>query len=348
MTNRFELEDYHYIASCLIEELELLSGKTILLLGGSGFLGTAFKKFFLYLNGHILQKPCHVISVDNYIKGTSAITDEIKNPHLESIFHNVILPLNEKLEGRKIDFIINCSGNASPKQYEKFPYETIDVSITGVKNLLDLAKVKGAKILNFSSSEVLGTPPDEEIPTSESSVSRLDAMNRRAPYDVSKLMIETLSFLAHERGVNCKIIRPFNIIGYFNKDDFRVIPNFFKKVFHDEKIEVYEPGTQTRTFCFYSDFIVGALKVLLKGESILYHIGNPNNEVSMIDLARKIANLFGKPKLIELVPAPLVYKTEPKRRCPSIEKAKLELGYRPHVDLDEMLVKIRKWAIKTY
>lgn len=346
-----EILDMRYMAMTLGPQISQMAGKTVLLLGGSGFLGTSFKKFLLYLNGHFspfMAHPCRIISVDNYIKGTTSLTEEINDPYLTSIQHNVILPLQEKLVGQDIHYIINCSGNASPKQYERFPYETIDVSITGVKNVLQLALERNAKVLNFSSSEVLGTPPDNEIPTSEEAVSRLHALNRRAPYDVSKLMIETLSFLAHERGTKCKIIRPFNVIGYFNKDDFRVIPNYLKKVRNGEKIEVYQPGTQTRTFCFYTDFIIGAFKVLLDGTDILYHIGNSDNEISMLGLAHKIAGLYSRPDLVSLVPTPLVYQTEPKRRCPSITKAKMELGYSPKISLDEMLRKIHVWAELTY
>lgn len=343
--------DFQYIIKNMMSDLGPLSGSNILLVGGSGFLGTAFKKFLIYLNNSgekFMYSPCKIISVDNYIKGTTTIADEIQDPHLTSIYHNVILPLDEKINGKKIDFVINCSGNASPKVYERYPYETIDVSIMGVRNLLMLAQQHRAKIVNFSSSEVLGTPPDDEIPTSEESPSRLHTLNRRAPYDVSKLMIEVLSFLEHEKGVDCKIIRPFNVIGYFNKEDFRVIPNYFKRIIHDEKIEVYRPGTQTRTFCFYSDFIIGVLKVLLYGSEILYHIGNSDNEISMIDLANQIAALYDRPDLVELVATPIVYKTEPKRRCPSTQKARHELGYYPQVGLSEMLSKIKSWADVEY
>lgn len=343
-----EIDDEIYMFSALKDVVHLFEGTTILLLGGSGFLGTSFKKFFLYLNSSALKVPCKIISVDNYIKGTTSMNDEVQDPNLTSIHHNVILPLNEKIGRRKIDYIINCSGNASPKQYEKYPYETIDVSITGVKNVLELAAQHKAKVVNFSSSEILGTPPDNEIPTTEESVSRLHSLNRRAPYDVSKLMIEVLSFLAYERGTDCKIIRPFNVIGYFNKDDFRVIPNYFNKVIHGHKIEVFAPGTQTRTFCFYTDFIIGTLLVLLKSKDILYHIGNSDNEISMIDLAYKVATLCGTPDLVSLVPTPLVYKTEPTRRCPSIQKARLELGYHPQVNINQMLSKIHSWVKRTY
>lgn len=351
MTTQFnqELDDQIYMAQSLDSVIREFEGKTILLLGGSGFLGTAFKIFFLYLNEKVLHVPCKIITVDNYIKGTTTLNEEITAPNLYPIHHNIILPIQEKLGARRIDFIINCSGNASPKQYERFPYETIDVSVAGVRNTLALAVEHGARVVNFSSSEVLGTPPDDEIPTTELSPARLHALNRRAPYDVSKLMIETLSFLSKERGADCKVIRPFNVIGYFNKDDFRVIPNYFKKVLAGQPIEVYEPGTQTRTFCFYSDFIIGTILVLLSaGDEILYHIGNSENEITMVDLANRVANICGRPDLVSMVPTPLVYKTEPRRRCPSIEKARKLLGYHPKVNIDQMLNKIHLWAKLTY
>jgi UDP-glucuronate decarboxylase len=111
---------------------------------------------------------------------------------------------------------------------------------------------------------------------------------------------------------------------------------------------VFSPGNQTRTFCFYSDFLIGTLKVLLDGKDLIYNIGNSENEISMIDLANKIAALENKPHLVELVETPEVYKHEPKRRCPSIEKAKKELNYNPSISLDEMLGKIHSWAKASY
>lgn len=344
-----ELDDYAYVVKSLGSKLARLEGASVLLLGGSGFLGSAFKKFFLYINAYVLSKPCRIVSVDNYIKGTSSITDEVLHESLVTIQHNIVLPMNEMFRKEKFDFIINCSGNASPKQYEKYPHETIDVSIVGTRNVFELAEEHNAKVVNFSSSEVLGTPPDDEIPSNEECIARLQAFNRRAPYDGSKFMIEVLSFLAKERGIDCKVIRPFNVVGYFDKNDYRVIPNYFKKVLAGEKIQVYEPGTQTRTFCFYSDFIIGTLLVLLKGKDILYHIGNSDNEISMINLAHQIADICGyPPETVVLAPTPIVYQTEPKRRCPSIEKAKQELGYCPTINLGRMLQKIRLWCTQTY
>lgn len=338
------------IKSIGIDTLEEFANKTILILGGSGFLGSLYKLFFLFCNKkNILSMPCKVISIDNYIKGTVTINDELKNENLEILNHDLTVPLSLKLNNKKIDFILNCSGNASPQQYEKFPLETMDISSIGTRHMLELALVHKAKILNFSSSEVLGTPEDKDIPTNEDVIPKIHSMNKRAPYDIGKLFIEGLSWtFKFKYNVDCKVVRPFNIIGRFHKNDYRVLPNYLNKILNDEIINVYKPGTQTRTFCYYTDFLVGTLLVLLRGENLLYHIGNDQNEINMYDLAIKIQNLVGKSNLVKLVETPEVYKHEPLRRCPSIEKAKNELGYNPSINIDDALNRIYEWAKINY
>lgn len=332
------------------DNLDKFAGKTILITGGSGFLGTFYKLFLIHSNNTGLISPaCKVISVDNYVKGTTTINDETVDANLTIFNHDLTIPLGVKLGNLDIHFIINCAGNAAPKNYETFPLETMEISTIGTKNLLELAMYKNAKILNFSSSEVLGTPADDQIPSDENVLPSIISMDKRSPYDVTKLYIETLSWVFKNKyGVDCKVIRPFNVIGRFSQNDYRVIPNFLNKISKNEKIEVFRPGTQTRTFCYYTDFIVGSLLVLLNAKDILYHVGNPDNEIGMYDLALKLEAICGKAGLVSLIDTPTLYKNEPKRRCPSIDKAKKELGYSPRITLDEMLTRIYQWSILNY
>lgn len=347
LSKEFEEDIINVIGFDILQEF---SGKTILILGGSGFLGSLYKLFFIHCNRkNILISPCKIISVDNYIKGTTTINDELVDENLESLNHDLTVPLSLKLNNKKIDFILNCSGNASPQQYEKYPLETMDISSVGTRHMLELALTHKAKILNFSSSEVLGTPEDKDIPTNEEVIPKIHSANKRGPYDIGKLFIEGLSWTFKTKyNVDCKVVRPFNVIGRFHKNDYRVIPNYLNKILNDEIINVYKPGTQTRTFCYYTDFLVGTILVLLKGENLIYHIGNDENEISMYDLAIKIQNLAGKTNLVKLVDTPEVYKHEPLRRCPSIEKAKSELKYQPKVDINEALNRIYTWAKLNY
>lgn len=332
------------------KNLSKFAGKKILLTGGSGFLGTMYKSFFIFCNNKgLINPPCHIISVDNYIKGTTTLNDETKDENLIILNHDLTTPLGLKLGKEKIDFIIGCAGYASPFLYKKYPLETMDISTIGIKHLFELAYNHKAKILNFSSSEVLGTPEDKDIPTNEEVIPSIKSLDYRSPYDVTKLYIETISWVFKNKyEVDCKVIRPFNIVGRFAQNDYRVIPNYLNKIIKNEKIEVYKPGTQTRTFCYYTDFIVGSLLVLLNGNDLLYHVGNPNNEISMYDLAVLIQKTANKENLVSLIETPEVYKFEPKRRCPSINKISKELGFKNKIGLQEMINRIYFWARENY
>ena len=322
-------------------------GKTILICGGAGFLGSLFVKYFLYLNKHKLGESCKIISVDNFLGRQWAEQPEDEN--LSNLEHDLIADPSLKLHSKKIDFIINCSGCASPYFYEKFPFETMDVSTIGTKHMMKLALQNNAKILNFSSSEVVGTPPPEHIPTDEQYTPTVKTFDKRSCYDVTKMYMETLSYVFNDQfNLKCKVVRPFNIVGYFRQDDQRVIPNFMSKCIKNEKIKLYAPGTQTRTFCWYGDFIAGCIKVLTRGKDILYHIGNPENEISMLQLAKLIEKVCEKEDIVQLVEAPRVYKHEPKRRCPSVDKIKKELGYTVNVGLEESIKRIYEWAKDNY
>jgi UDP-glucuronate decarboxylase len=347
--------DLKEMAELLGSDCQLLEGKTILLPGGAGFLGTMFRMFCIYLNSHVLKVPVKVVSIDNYLTKGGKPIDEIEDDNIAYLPINLTkarLTLDQELFNfgiNRLDFILNMSGCGSPPIYSQFPEETMDVSYIGTRNLLKLADDFKAKILNFSSSEVLGTPQDKDIPTSEEVIPSIHSMNIRAPYDTFKLGIETMSWVAKtKRNIDVKVVRLFNCVGYFSQNDYRVIPNYCSKLLKNEPIEVYAPGTQTRTMSFYTDVLVGCLKVLLHGKDLLYHVGKMDEEVSIIDLAHKMEKIAGKEGLVKLVPTPPTYKHEPQRRCPDITKISTELGYTPRVKLDDMLERIYCWAKENY
>lgn len=343
-------EDLKQIYLSLGDHNKKLEGKTILLLGGHGFLGSSIKKYLLFLNDEIFKTPCYIISVDNFI-GKQIEIDKSRSDLLD-LNCDITLPLNFIPYQKKIDFIINCSGHASPSGkagYALNPIETMDTGYLGTKNVLNYALSCKSTLINFSSSEVLGFVNKEEIPTNELILPRFHTTGERACYDVIKAVIETVSFVYRfKMGLDVKVIRLFNCIGYFGQDDGRVIPSFFSKCLQNKKIEVFRPGSQQRTFSFFTDVIVGIFLVMLNGKDFLYHIGNDRDTISMFDLAQKIEQICNKKDLVSLIECPSVYLTEPQNRIPSIEKAKKELNYNPKVGLEDMLTRIYKWAAINY
>src|SRR3989338_2123403 len=137
--------------------VKLLEGKTILISGGSGFIGSYINAVLYLLNKKVLKQKCKVISLDNYITGSrKSFLIDIKDKNFRFLQYDVRLPfvLNEQ-----VDYIIHAAGLASPYYYNKYPLETIESAILGAKNLLELSRItKPVGFLFFSSSEIYGDP----------------------------------------------------------------------------------------------------------------------------------------------------------------------------------------------
>src|SRR3989338_8278830 len=345
MASRIIEEDIEAIAKSIKNECGKLSGKTILITGGAGFLGNYFISVIDYLNKNVLEKPCRIISVDNFITGVKYRIEE--SPNFKPIRHNIKDPLEIN---EKIDFIIHAAGIASPKFYRKYKIETIDVATLGTKNILELAKeIKPESVLFFSSSEIYGDPDPKFVPTPEVYVGRVSCTGPRSNYDESKRLGETMCIAYfQEHNIPVKIVRPFNIFGPgMRLDDYRVIPNFVANAMQKKPIPVYGSGSHTRTFCYVTDGITGFLKVLLSEyNGKVFNVGNDRNEISMENLAKTVAEMFGNGAKIEKTSGPTdaYASADPKRRCPDISKIKAKLGFEPKIWLKAGIKRFVEWA----
>jgi UDP-glucuronate decarboxylase len=180
----------------------------------------------------------------------------------------------------------------------------------------------------------------------------VSCLGPRACYDESKRLGETLCGIFHElHGVPTRMVRPFNVYGPgMQETDYRVLPNFAGRIVAGKPLHVYGTGKQTRTFCYVTDAVVGFLKVLLHGTNgQAYNIGNPKPEVSMLELAKTMERVLGRPLDIVRVEYPDSYPSdEPQRRCPDISKASLQLGFTPQVSLAEGLRRFMDWAATAF
>jgi UDP-glucuronate decarboxylase len=218
--------------------------------------------------------------------------------------------------------------------------------------MLELAHRHHARLTFFSSSEIYGDPDAVHVPTPESYRGQVSCQGPRACYDESKRVGETLCYIFHEKhGVATTVIRPFNVFGPgMQETDYRVLPNFASRIKSGKPLNIYGKGSQTRTFCYVTDAMVGFMLVILKGvpgES--YNIGNPDPEISMLDLAGRVESVIGRPIARNIIEYPDSYPAdEPNRRCPDIRKARLQLGYAAQVKLDEGLRRFLGWSQQTY
>jgi len=300
--------------------------KRALVTGGAGFLGS-------HLCDRLLSEDYDVICMDNFFTGQKEnIAHLIGNPYFELVRHDVTLPYF-----CEVDEIYNLACPASPVHYQFDPVQTTKTSVHGAINMLGLAKRTKARIFQASTSEVYGDP--DVHPQPESYWGRVNTTGIRSCYDEGKRCAETLFFDYHrQHGVEIKVVRIFNTYGpRMHPNDGRVVSNFIVQALRGEDLTIYGDGSQTRSFCFYSDLIEGFRRLMQSPADFTgpVNIGNPG-EFTMLELAKKVISLTGSASKIVHLPLP---QDDPKQRRPDISLAKKVLDWQPTVMLDEGLQK---------
>ncbi len=342
----------------LESEFSAMQGKTLFISGGAGFLGHYLVQAVLHWNRtHAEHPPVRVIASDNYIRGVPEWLTALEgDPSLTLLRHDITDPLPDDLG--PLDFIIHAASIASPIYYRRYPIETMDANVNGLRLLLERCRKQQAGghpvsgFLNFSTSEIYGDPTPDQIPTPETYRGNVSCTGPRACYDESKRYGETLCVnFARQHDLPVACARPFNNYGPGLKiSDRRVIPDFARDLFAGNDLVMLSDGSPTRTFCYVADAIVGYFKILVRGRAgEAYNIGNETPEISMLTLAEMLAaaarDLFGYTgKVVRKVSGDQEYLTDnPQRRCPIIAKAREELGFEPEVPIEEGLRRTLVW-----
>ena len=304
------------------------SSKIILITGAAGFIG-------INLTKKLLSLGYRVVGLDNFY---SSRPENIRlfedNPSYEFVRGDV---RDFPKIGGSLDEIYNLACPASPVVYQKDPLFTLETSVFGTRNVLELAQGKGARVLHASTSEVYGDP--RESPQEECYFGNVNPVGPRSCYDEGKRVAETFCYEYFQRGVDVRVVRIFNTYGpYMAPQDGRVITNFITQALSDEDLTVYGDGTQTRSFCFVSDLVEGLIKYMEHSPQFFgpLNFGNPR-EFAILELAEKVLELIPESESkLAFKPLP---KDDPKRRKPDISKARNILNWEPQVGLDVGLEK---------
>jgi len=292
--------------------------KTVLITGAAGFLGS-------HLCDYFISKYYKVIALDNLITGN------LKNlSHLESNsnfeFKEVDITHDFNIE-ESVDYILHFASPASPIDYLKIPLETLRVGSIGTENILKIALKNNATILIASTSEVYGDPLVH--PQHEEYFGNVNPVGPRGVYDEAKRYQEALTTAYHTyHGLNIRIARIFNTYGSrMRVNDGRAIPAFMGQALRGENLTVFGDGSQTRSFCFIDDMVLGIYKLLLSNYTKPLNLGNPE-EITLIDIAKEIIALAGNNNKIVFKPLPT---NDPLKRKPDIKKAMKILKWQPLV-----------------
>ncbi|MCS7041161.1 MAG: SDR family oxidoreductase [Bryobacteraceae bacterium] len=296
----------------------------VLVAGAAGFIGS-------HLCDALLAGGCDVLGVDNFVTGSPRNLGHLADePRFRFLEHDIVEPLS--IEG-PLDAIFNLASPASPRDYLAHPVETLRTGAEGTRNLLELARTKGACYVLASTSEVYGDPL--EHPQKETYWGNVNPVGPRSCYDESKRFAEALVMAYHRRhGLCTHIARIFNTYGpRMQHDDGRIVPNFIVQALRNQPITVYGDGSQTRSFCYVDDLVEGLILLSRSEEPYPVNLGNPH-EMTVLEFARLIRELTGSESEIVFEPLP---EDDPQRRQPDIGRAKSVLGWKPRTSLQEGL-----------
>ena len=298
--------------------------------GGAGFIGS-------HVCDRLIERGDDVIAIDNFVTGArSNVAHLAREERFQLVEHDVCEPL--ELDG-DVHYVLDLASPASPKDFAVLPLEILAVGSAGTRSLLELARLKGARFLITSTSEVYGEPLLHPQP--ESYWGNVNPIGPRSCYDESKRFAEALTMAYHRHaGVDVRIVRVFNTYGPRMKPgDGRVVSNFLVQALSGAPITIYGDGSQTRSFCYVADEVAGILAVLDGPLTGPVNVGNPN-EFTVRELAELVVELTGTGSSIVREPLPV---DDPTRRRPDTTLAREQLGWEPKIELREGLARTAEW-----
>ncbi|MHA1731212.1 MAG: NAD-dependent epimerase/dehydratase family protein [Promethearchaeota archaeon] len=325
-------------------------GKTVLITGGAGFLGS-------WMCDVLVGQGASVICLDNLSSGSLKnvehlegrdkfrfILHDIAEPIYFGVNHPNFISIPDVPVG-SIDIVMHMASRASPFEFSKFPIAILKSNTMGTFNALGIAMAHGATLFYSSTSEVYGNPPPEHVPTPETYWGHVNSVGPRSCYDESKRAGEAF-IMAYklQYGITIKISRIFNTYGpriRSGREFGRVVPNFIHQALNDEPITVFGDGSQTRSFTYVTDEIEGLLRDVWipEAHSEVINVGN-DQECTVKELAETIVELTGSNSKIVYEKLPI---DDPVRRCPVLDKAKRILDWEPRTDLKTGLEKTIAW-----
>lgn len=300
----------------------------VLITGGAGFLGS-------HLCDRMLDDGHTVIAMDNLITGSVRNIEHLAG-NGDFLFIKQDVTDYIYIEG-PVDAVLHFASPASPIDYLTYPIQTLKVGALGSHKALGLAKVKAARFLLASTSEVYGDPLVH--PQSEDYWGNVDPIGPRGVYDEAKRYAEALTMAYHRtHEIDTRIVRIFNTYGpRMRLEDGRVVPNFIAQALRGEPLTVYGDGKQTRSFCYVSDLVEGIYRLLLLDPGVPdvsspTNLGNPR-ELSILDFAEMVKAQMPDDTQITFhedmrVPG------DPQTRQPDITRAKALLDWEPQVSLE--------------
>jgi len=306
--------------------------KSVLVAGGAGFVGS-------HLVDRLLKRSDieRLVVVDNLWTGQVENLAHIRDPR----FFFEPADVETLQSSRTFDEIYHLASPASPPWYMQEPERTISANLLGAMRLRELLN-QGGRFCYTSSSEVYGDPLVSPQP--ESYRGSVDCTGPRSSYDESKRCTEAFLFESQRvRGLDVRVVRPFNIYGPRTRmDDGRAVSNFVTQALMGRPITVYGDGLQSRSWGYIEDIIEGFERFFWR-DTFDYrgpiNIGN-DREISVLEVARYVRDLVPGSRIVHADPAP----QDPTNRCPDLTLTRQLLpGWTCHITYERGVKRTLDW-----
>ncbi len=310
-----------------------------LITGGAGFIGS-------HLAGTLLERGDEVYAIDNLSTGSIENIEHLKD---HPRFHYTIdtisnEPVTAELVDR-VDTIFHLAAAVGVRLIVESPVHTIETNVHGTETILTLANKKKKKVIVASTSEVYGK--NRNVPFREDSDLVMGPTSKgRWSYACSKAIDEFLA-LAYfkEKKLPVVIVRLFNTVGPRQTGQYgMVIPTFVKQALSARPITVFGDGKQSRCFTDVSEVVKGLADLAVHPDAVgqVFNIGT-TNEITILDLAKKVKEMTGSKAEIVFVPYEKAYEEgfeDMPRRVPDISKIQELIGYKPSLTLEQTLQRV--------
>ena len=300
--NEQYIEDIKYAAG-IDFPWEKLEGKSIMISGATGLIGSFLMDVLMYRNMH-MDMDCTVYALGrNEARARERFAYCADKPYYRFIPYDINQPLIRDDIG-DVDYILHMASNTHPVAYATDPIGTITTNIIGTQNMLEFAAAHHSKRCAFTSSnEIYGENRGDTEKFGESYCGYIDCNTMRAGYPESKRCGEALcQAYIRQKGLDIVIPRLTRSYGpTLLKTDTKALSQFLHKAVAGEDIVLKSAGTQYYSYLYAADTVTGLLTVLLKGQTgEAYNVADDASDIMLKDLAAIIAGYVGRKVIFEI------------------------------------------------
>lgn len=338
MNKQILTEDVKTFAECF-ELSELLRGKSFLITGATGLIGSVMTKCLLALNRKENLGIKVIAVVRSLDKAKSVFADEFSDIVFKDLSLNEI---NASSISADVDYIVHLASPTASKYFVEHPVETLRTAIEGTTAVLEYAKEAGVKGMVYASSlEVYGSNDTDEW-IDENFQGYVNPVEVRSSYNLGKRAAECLCHsYAAEYNVPVMMARFTQVFGAgVSESENRVFAQFARSAIACTDIEVHTQGLSAKPYCYTTDAISAMLYILLKGQhGEAYNVADKDSFISIRDMAYMLRDNFNPSISVRICPKENQGYAPQTRLRLSTKKIE-SLGWKPKYNLHQMFERL--------